>query len=448
VIKESHLFFIKLLGIFAYILKNFHRLKNTTNSIFMDAALIIIGNEVLSGETIDTNAQFIGLNLLENGFVVRKKITITDNLSEIIRTIDYLLVDFDLILITGGLGPTNDDVTRYALSEYFNSPLVFDVDLFEHIKELLKYRKPNLSVFNEQQAIIPECAVVLNNNLGTAPGLLLRKSNKVLIALPGVPYEVKGLMIEQVLPLLNKEFPLETVINYNIRTVGIPESLIASKIKDIEDNLPENIQLAYLPHIGQVKLRLTAIGNNPAELNSELTSYVQLISSRLMEYIYGYQQEELPAAIGRLLREKNATLAIAESCTGGHISHQLTTIPGSSFYFKGSVVSYANEVKCSLLGVDNKLLEKFGAVSEEIAMAMAKGVRNLMKTDYSLAATGIAGPDGGSAEKPIGTLWLAASSNDKTIAKHIVFDRGRLQNIQFFATFGLDLLRRLIMGIE
>jgi nicotinamide-nucleotide amidase len=414
----------------------------------MDVALVVIGNEVLSGETLDTNGKLIGTLLADAGFVVKTKITIPDIAGEIKNTLTQLLANYDIILMTGGLGPTNDDVTRNVLADYFNSELVFDPVLFDHIKELLKHRHPNLTIMNEQQAIIPKCASVLKNNFGTAPGLLVRTEGKILIAMPGVPYEVKGLMEEQVIPLLIKEFSRFKVINRNIRLVGLPESMIAGKIKEIEDSLPVHIKLAYLPHMGQVKLRLTAMGIDEKRILPELDALVSNISALLADYVYGYDDEELPATIGRMLKEGNSSLSIAESCTGGYISHLITSIPGSSEYFKGSIISYANEVKSKLLSIDKSILSTYGAVSEETAQAMSEGVRKLMNTDYSLAATGIAGPDGGTEFKPVGTLWLAASSSEKTITKRIVFYRGRLQNIQFFSTFGLDLLRRLIKGLE
>jgi len=413
----------------------------------MEVALVIIGTELLSGETLDTNSQYIGRALTSQGIGVNFKVTIPDIAEDIKRALDMAFGLSSIVLMTGGLGPTKDDITKNLIAGYFRSEMKFRPEVFEHIQELLKHRLPKISYLNKEQAIIPECASVLENRLGTAPGLLIQKEGRILIAMPGVYYETVYLTDHEVIPYLKKLVHDESFVSRNIRLVGIPESYIANEITDIEENLPEHIKLAYLPHLGQVKLRLTGKGNNKIILRKEIDEILAKIYDRLEKYIYGYDDTELPMAIGKLLSDQKSTLSIVESCTGGYLSHLITSVPGSSGYFKGSMVTYANEIKTGILGVNEDIIKQFGAVSMENAEAMAKNIQLKFNTDFGLATTGIAGPTGGSEEKPVGTLWIAVSSNDKVISHKIVFDRGRLQNIQFFSVYALDLLRRFICGI-
>ena len=414
----------------------------------MNSIIIIIGNEVLSGDTLDTNSMNIGQALNNAGIPVIKKITIPDEKGQIAEALDEAILKADLIILSGGLGPTSDDITKQVISDYFNSRLVFNESVFENVKQQLKHRLPNLVKLSEDIALVPECAEILKNRLGTAPGLLIRKNRKIIIALPGIPYETEVLMKEQVIPWLNQKSNSTgiKVINRTIRTAGAPESLLSAIIKDIEEKLPSAISLAYLPHLGQVRLRLTAYGDNLKDISANLQPYFNSVADRLAEFVYGFDDEELPACIGRLLKERNATLSIAESCTGGFISHLITTVPGSSVYFKGSVTAYSNEIKIKELNIVEKILNAHGAVSQKTAEAMAKGIMKKFNTDYAVATTGIAGPDGGSELKPVGTLWMAAASKDKIISKNIVFDRGRLQNIEYFSVAALNMLRKLVIG--
>jgi nicotinamide-nucleotide amidase len=414
----------------------------------MEVALVIIGTELLSGETLDTNSQYIGRALSNAGIGVNFKVTIPDIAENIKNALDMAFAQSSVVIMTGGLGPTKDDITKNLIAAYFGSEMKFRPEVFEHIQELLKHRLPNLSLLIRDQAVIPECARVLVNRLGTAPGLLVEQEGRVLIAMPGVHYEAVGLTDHEVIPYLKKLMQGESFVSRNLKLVGIPESYIANEIKDIEESLPEHIKLAYLPHLGQVKLRLTAKGNNETQLKQEIDIILEKIKSRVEKNVYGYDDTELPMAIALLLKDRKATLSIAESCTGGYLSHMITTVPGSSEYFKGSMVAYENEIKTGLLGVNEEIISQFGAVSMENAEAMAMQVRLKFKTDFGLATTGIAGPTGGTAEKPVGTLWMAASSEDKVISHKIVFDRGRIQNIQFFSVYALDLLRRLLCGIS
>jgi nicotinamide-nucleotide amidase len=301
---------------------------------------------------------------------------------------------------------------------------------------------------NEEQAVIPECAQVLLNRLGTAPGLLVEQEGKVLIAMPGVHYETVGLTDHEVIPYLKNHLTGDRFVSRNLKLVGIPESYIANEIRDIEDSLPAHIKLAYLPHLGQVKLRLTAKGKDEQHLRSEIDALLEKIKARVEKNVYGYDDTDLPKAIGMLLSERNATLSVAESCTGGYLSHLISSVPGSSVYFKGSMIAYDNDIKTGLLDINKEIIQQYGAVSMENAEAMAKNIRLKFNTDFGLSTTGIAGPSGGSEEKPVGTVWMAAADKDKVISHKIVFDRGRLQNIQFFSVYALDLLRRFICGIS
>ena len=409
--------------------------------------MVIIGTELLSGETLDTNSQYIGRALTSIGVGVSYKITIPDIAKDIKRALDVAFEQSAIVVMTGGLGPTKDDITKNLIADYFGSEMKFRPEVFENIQQLLKHRLPNLAQLNTEQAIIPECAQVMLNRLGTAPGLLIEQEGRTLIAMPGVHYEAVGLTDNELIPYLKKLLHGDRFVSRNIRLVGIPESYIANEIKDIEDNLPNHIKLAYLPHLGQVKLRLTAKGINESKLIAEINDIIGQIHIRLEKYVYGYDDTEMPMAIGKLLLDQKSSLSIAESCTGGYLSHLITSVPGSSEYFKGSMVTYANEIKTGILGVDESIISQFGAVSMENAEAMARNIRLKFNTNFGLATTGIAGPTGGTDEKPVGTLWIAASSKDKVVSHRIVFDRGRLQNIQFFSVYALDLLRKFMLGI-
>jgi nicotinamide-nucleotide amidase len=407
------------------------------------AGIIVIGTEVLSGETVDTNSQYIGKKLNEIGILVRRKITIADVKEEIVAAVDDLWRCCDILILSGGLGPTNDDITKNTLSDYFDSDYIFDEDIFKGITRMLKHRVPKISDVHRNQAMIPRKAKALPNQLGTAPGLLFEKEEKCLFSLPGVPYELKGLIDRQVIPYLAKRNSSTKLISVNIKTVGIGESVIARLIKDIEDALPEYISLAYLPGIAQVKLRLTAQSSGSRnELEAEMNQLKDAIVKRISEYVYGYGDTGLFEAIGLLLKKNKKTLATAESCTGGYIAHQLTSVPGSSSYFKAALVAYANEIKEKDLGVSKEVLEQEGAVSQACVEEMARNVRIKFNTSYGLATSGIAGPDGGTPEKPVGTVWLAVASEKEVISKKIQFDRGRMQNIGFSSVIVLDMLRK------
>ena len=357
-----------------------------------------------------------------------------------------LMADCDLILVSGGLGPTNDDITKKTLADYFHCSLKINATALATIEKLLKPRYPVLPEVHKMQAMIPDKARVMKNTRGTASGMLFEEKGKTLVAMPGVPFELRGIFEDEVIPFLKKKTGNSILVCKNIKTIGIAESAIAGKIKDIEDGLPPNITLAYLPGIGQVKIRLTGKGSQKTVVEKQLNDVSGEIESRLEKYIYGYGDESIESAIGKLLEKGNARLAVAESCTGGYISHLLTTVPGCSGYLKGGIVAYSNDVKINELNVDRTLIEQQGAVSRACAEAMAKGILKKFNCTYSLATTGIAGPGGGTKEKPVGTVWLACAAKDGRVESfRFVMDRRRLQNIQYSAVNALNLLRKVIL---
>jgi nicotinamide-nucleotide amidase len=410
----------------------------------MKACIIVIGNEILSGETLDSNSAFLGKQLNEIGIPVVKKISIPDKKEDIFKAIDQAFEVADVVLTSGGLGPTNDDITKQVIAEYFDSEFEHDEFAFKYITELLKQRGRKPQQVHYDMALIPKKAKALRNRLGTASGLMFEENGKTLISMPGVPYELRSITVDEVIPFLKKKNGSLKLINRNIRTVGIYESLIAEKIKHIEDKLPENISLAYLPNLGQVKLRLTATGNNDDELKKQLQKIEEDILEIVGEHVYGFDDVSLEEAIGKILKEKNAFVGTAESCTGGYLAHTFTQHPGSSEYFKGSVVAYSNEIKMKQLQVKQETLEQYGAVSKECIEEMAKGALTALDVDYSIATSGIAGPDGGTEEKPVGTIWIAIASKDEVISEKLQFNRGRLQNIKYTVAMGLYRLWEMV----
>ncbi len=404
------------------------------------AELISIGDEILYGQTLDTNSHWISARLDEIGVKVRRKITIGDTREEILSALAESTERADIILITGGLGPTKDDLTKPLLAEYFGVGFTRHQEVIEHLKTLFSKRGRVLTELNEQQADLPANCTMLMNKLGTAPGMWFEENDTIYVSMPGVPYEMKGLMNDHVLPRLTEKYQ-EVIYHKIVRTIGIPESVLAQKIEDWENNLPKHLKLAYLPSFGQVKLRLTAIGGVKSELEKEVQQQIDQLLPLIESSVFGYDEDEIEKVIGDMLLAKNQTIAFAESCTGGLISHLITSVPGSSQYFKGSVISYSNEVKIDELGVNPEVLEAKGAVSEEVVMQMAKGVRERLKTDVGVSVSGIAGPDGGTEEKPVGTVWIGYSDKQKTVAKQFNFLKDRNLNIKFSAYSALNMFR-------
>jgi nicotinamide-nucleotide amidase len=411
----------------------------------MKAQIITIGDELLIGQTIDTNSAWIGAELSMAGFDIQRKTSIHDNRSDILKALSEAAGKADVIIITGGLGPTSDDITKQTLCEFIGTKLVLNREVLEMIEKMMLRRKIPMNENNRKQAEVPEACKVLKNKAGTAPGLWFEKDKSIFISMPGVPYEMKTIMADHVLPRLMKRFRSQAIIHKNIMTYGLPEARLAEMLKEFEAALPENIRLAYLPSFGVIKLRLTGTGKDREILKKQVEEHVRNLSSIIPDLIFSEKEDTFESVLGLLLLERKETMCTAESCTGGNIAHLITTIPGSSYYFKGSVVAYSNAVKEKLLGVDGKIIEEEGAVSEPVVRAMAEGARRLLNTDYALATSGIAGPEGGTDEKPVGTLWIAAASANGTYSEQYTYGGDRITNIMRFSNAAMNLLRKQII---
>ncbi len=412
----------------------------------MTAEIISIGDELLIGQVVNTNASWIAAELNKTGIRISRITAIGDNAPDIRQTLRDACKKNDIVLLTGGLGPTKDDKTKKILAEYFDSGMVFHEPTFEHIKKLFKARNFDLSALNRQQAEVPEKCTPLPNFNGTAPGMWFEKNGKVIVSMPGVPFEMQPMVTHEVIPRLQKKYKLPYIYHKTIMTHGMPESKLAEKIKDLENNLPEHIKLAYLPQPGIVRLRLSATGPDKKALEEDVNSYCRKFTEVIPELIFGYDDITLEQVVGQLLRDKNLTISTAESCTGGYLAHLFTSVPGSSDYYKGSVISYANEVKIKELQVLQSDLDTYGAVSQQVVEQMARGVREKLGTDYSLSTSGIAGPDGGTEEKPVGTVWIALAGPDGVKSKLFHFGEHRQRNIRRSALAALDMLRLELAG--
>jgi nicotinamide-nucleotide amidase len=407
----------------------------------MKVEIINIGDELLIGQVVNTNASWMAAELSKAGMQVVFISSIADNERAIRQELDAASERADIILLSGGLGPTKDDITKKTLADYFHSKFVFHEPTYKQVKKIFAARKFKVSEANRQQAMIPEkCSPLFNEN-GTAPGMWFEKEGKVFVSMPGVPFEMKAMMAGQVIPRLVKHFKLGTIVHKTVMTTGLPESFLAEKIEDWENSLPEHLHLAYLPQPGIVRLRLSAKGSDGNQLREEIDWQIELLKTYIPDSIYGYDDVSLEEVVGNLLVKSGRSVSTAESCTGGYVAHLLTSIPGSSRYFKGSVVSYANEVKTAWLDVSAEILEQKGAVSREVVETMALSVREKMHTDYSLAISGIAGPDGGTVEKPVGTVWIALAHTQGVHAQLFHFGEHRGRNIRRSALAALDMLR-------
>lgn len=412
----------------------------------MKAAIITIGDELLIGQTTDTNSAWMGAELSKAGFDVYRITSIHDRREDIIYSLNEAAGKTDVVLITGGLGPTSDDITKQTLCEFFNTRLVMNIEVLSMIEAMLIQRNFPMNENNRRQAEVPETCRVFKNATGTAPGMWFEQDGTIFISMPGVPHEMKYLMTEHILPELNKRFTSQVIIHRNIMTYGTFESKLAEILTSFESGLPENIKLAYLPASGIIKLRLTATGSQKETLNKLINDQVSNLYKIIPEFIYAEDEESLEMVIGRLLKAKNQTVCTAESCTGGGIAHMITSIPGSSDYYKGSVVAYSNSVKTQLLGIHEDSINKFGAVSEEVVLELAMAVRKLLKSDYAVATSGIAGPAGGTEAKPVGTLWMAVASEKGVVTEKLVFGNDRTINIMRFSLAALNLLRKQIIS--
>jgi len=408
--------------------------------------IITIGDEILIGQTVDTNSAWMGTELNLMGIRVNRITSISDNKDEIISALDQALLRAEIVLLTGGLGPTSDDITKETLAGYFGGEIVMDNSVLEIITERLSKRNLLMNENNRRQALVPDNCKVLQNLTGTAPGMLFRKNGRIVVSMPGVPHEMKYIMKEHVLPLLAGMFHGGVIVHKNIMTYGIAEAMLAERLVTFEKELPGEIRLAYLPAWGVIKLRLTGTGSNEKELRGIVQEQVGKLYKIIPDVIYGEDEVMLEEVVGRLLKDSNLTMATAESCTGGKIASLITSVPGSSDWFKGSVVAYDNSIKTGVLGVSNETLRLCGAVSAETAGEMARGVRRLMSTDYSVAVTGIAGPSGGTPDKPVGTVWIAIDSEKGLITQKHIFADNRQINISRSSYGALNLLRKQIIS--
>src|SRR5687768_5073400 len=391
------------------------------------ASIITIGDELLIGQVIDTNSAWMAKQLNETGVWVKRRVAVGDNRNDVIKALDEESNNADIILITGGLGPTADDITKPLLAEYFGGKLVVDEAALENVRSIFSRLNRPMIERNIKQAEVPDNCTVIQNKRGTAPGMWFEKNGKVYVSMPGVPHEMKGMMTDYVLPRLPAKFAMASIISRTLLTFGIGESFLAEMISDFESALPPNIKLAYLPNYGMVRLRLTASGNDSMVLESMLSKQFQSLKSLVQEYMVTDEDIAMPVVVGKLLKSRQRTVSTAESCTGGYIAHLLTTEAGASAYYNGTVVSYANQVKEEVLEVSQHTLAANGAVSEETVVAMAKGALKLLKTDYAVAVSGIMGPDGGTAEKPVGLVWIAVGNKETVVSRqfNFRFDRGR-----------------------
>ncbi len=417
----------------------------------MKAYIITIGNELLIGDIINTNASWIGSTLTQSGIQIEKVVTVGDDQTDITEALEESLSRSELTIMTGGLGPTHDDITKKVVSDYFGSTLVRHEPTLEHIKKIFKKRGIPFTRSNYGQAMVPDNADVLFNKWGTAPGMLFRRNGKIIVVLPGVPHEMKALILDKLLPKIKETEKGQGVYRVHyFQLAGIGESTLSDEvIGDIGHMFNGRMSMAYLPHIWGITLRISCYASNEEEADKALEPINEHIRNTASEYIYSESMDiGLSSVIGTLLRSKKATLATAESCTGGLLSGRITDIPGSSDYFRGTVVAYDNKVKKSVLGVAQSALEQYGAVSKEVAIQMAKGVARQLGTDYALSTTGIAGPGGGTPEKPVGTIWIGYWSKEEELAIKLLLTKDRIINRDQTVVIALDLLRRRLSGIE
>jgi len=445
----------------------------------MNAGIIIIGDEILIGQVVDINSSWISREMNKIGFRTETVITVGDDGKSISDAIDRCLEVADVVFMTGGLGPTKDDITKKVICEKFGTELVLNEQVLANVAEMLGRRGIAMTENNRGQALVPATATVINNAVGTAPGIMMEVSNiphsvpfvstsstgginslpetppersrrasrrvelvgrnKLLFSMPGVPFEMRYLMEHEIIPLIKKHYNLKPVFHKTLLLTGIAESILAEKISDWEDSLAKNVRLAYLPAYSSIRLRLSVYEPDDTT-ESYINAKVEELKRIVSENIIAYEDIKLEELVGKLLKDKHCTVATAESCTGGKVASLITSVSGSSEYYKGSVVSYCNEVKADVLGVSRADLEKYGAVSSTVAEQMASGVRRLLKTDYAVATTGIAGPTGGSDEKPVGTVWIAVATPTKVVSRKYVFGKDRAINIERFAASALSML--------
>lgn len=394
----------------------------------MKATIITIGDEILIGQILDTNSRYISRALNAHGIVVAERTSIGDNRNQIVETLDRALSQSEIVIITGGLGPTKDDITKHTLCDYFGSVLRYDEVEAEHIRTLLEARNIAFNELNRGQAMVPECCTVLHNAHGTAPGMWFERNGRVVISLPGVPFEMQHLIDEDVMPRLCEKFELREIVHRTMITFGIAESILAEKITSWEEALPDHLHLAYLPAPNVVRLRLSAYEVEGKKVREEIDREFEKLREIIPNNIAGFEEASVEELVHNILIERGESLAVAESCTGGAIASKFTAQAGASAYFMCGVVSYSNHSKCNVLGVPASDIEQYGAVSEQVAMAMAQGAKVVSEANFAISTTGIAGPTGGSKEKPVGTVWIGVATPDKCYAvlKNCGTDRSQI----------------------
>lgn len=407
----------------------------------MNASIITIGDEILIGQIVDTNSVSIARYLNAAGIVVREKLSIGDDREQIVSAVRRALDVSQVVIITGGLGPTKDDITKKTLAEMFGSELVCNPVVSEHVERMLASRGIAFNELNRSQALVPACCSILFNAHGTAPGMWFESGGRVVVSLPGVPFEMEHLMQDEVMPRLKARFALRQIVHRTLITAGLAESMLAERIEAWESALPSYLKLAYLPNPGAVRLRLSAYEVEGESVAQEIERQFAALRTLIPEYVVGFETASVQELIHNILIERGRTLATAESCTGGTIAARFTAMPGASAYFRCGVVSYSNEAKADLLGVDPAVIREFGAVSEPVARQMAEGARRIAGADFAVATTGIAGPTGGSDDKPVGTVWIAVASPAGTVAvcKQCGTDRGQI--IDRASSLAISLLR-------
>jgi nicotinamide-nucleotide amidase len=413
----------------------------------MKAAIVTIGDEILIGQIIDTNSSYIAKSLDKIGIATYEMLSISDDKQHILNTFNLLQNNVDVVIVTGGLGPTKDDITKKTFCDYFQDSLVENEAVLAHVKSIIEgfYKRP-ITQINREQALVPTKAKVLFNQVGTAPGMWMEKENTVFISLPGVPYEMKYLIDNEVIPNLVQKFERPYIVHQTIMTYGLGESMIAEQIEEWENNLPHFIKLAYLPSPGKVRLRLTARGANEELLKNEIKQQVEKLDLLIHDIIVGYNEDDpIEVVLGRLLTENKLTISTAESCTGGKIASTLSAIPGASNYFKGSIVSYATETKINVLGIENELVAKHGVVSAEVATEMVKSVQQILNSDYAIATTGNAGPAKGDAKADLGTVFIAIATPNAVFVEEFNFGQPREKVVDRAVSKALELIYKEIL---
>jgi len=408
------------------------------------AVILTIGDELLIGQTVDTNSAWMGEKLSSLGIEIIEKIAISDSIEGIISGLDRALEKGDVVLITGGLGPTKDDITKKVMADYFGMKMVFHEPTYDRIKKLFERWGRSTTEAHKEQCYMPDGIEILENKMGTAPGMLFKHEGKPLISMPGVPYEMKYIMEHSVIPFLKNNFVSQAIFHHTILTAGEGESRIALQIESVVDRFPDHISIAYLPNLGSVKLRLSAKGKNKGVIEKEVLVFAKEIENILGDLVYGHGKETLSSTIGKIALEKGLSIGTAESCTGGMVSSKIIQTPGSSVYFRGAITTYSNELKNRILGVKMDTLNTYGAVSEQTVREMVLGANNHLGVDVSVAVSGIAGPSGGSEEKPVGTVWIACGNESKMDTLKIRAGKNREKNIEYASNYALNVLRKFL----